>query len=317
MMARYLTGRALGAIPLILGISLVLFSVIHLAPGGPLDVYGDNPSVSPEALAQIRVAYGLDQPVPVQYLRWLKSMLTGDWGFSFRTGRPVARDIAERLAPTLQLGGLSLLISLMAALPLGVASAARQHSFLDHALTFLSFAGISVPVFWLALLLQLLFSITLGWLPSAGYETIGGGGFGDRLAHIAMPAAVLSLATVASWSRYIRSGMLDTLGQDYIRTARAKGLSRTAVLITHALRNALIPAVTIIALDLASVISGAVITETVFSWPGIGRLFIESMDGRDYPVLMGLMMLGSGALIAANLVADLAYSALDPRIRYG
>ena len=317
MMARYLTGRALGAIPLILGISLVLFSVIHLAPGGPLDVYGDNPSVSPEALAQIRVAYGLDQPVPVQYLLWLKSMLTGDWGFSFRTGRPVARDIAERLAPTLQLGGLSLLISLMAALPLGVASAARQHSFLDHALTFLSFAGISVPVFWLALLLQLLFSITLGWLPSAGYETIGGGGFGDRLAHIAMPAAVLSLATVASWSRYIRSGMLDTLGQDYIRTARAKGLSRTAVLITHALRNALIPAVTIIALDLASVISGAVITETVFSWPGIGRLFIESMDGRDYPVLMGLMMLGSGALIAANLVADLAYSALDPRIRYG
>ena len=317
MMARYLIGRALGAIPLILGISLVLFSVIHLAPGGPLDVYGDNPSVSPEALAQIRVAYGLDQPVPVQYLLWLKSMLTGDWGFSFRTGRPVARDIAERLAPTLQLGGLSLLISLMAALPLGVASAARQHSFLDHALTFLSFAGISVPVFWLALLLQLLFSITLGWLPSAGYETIGGGGFGDRLAHIAMPAAVLSLATVASWSRYIRSGMLDTLGQDYIRTARAKGLSRTAVLITHALRNALIPAVTIIALDLASVISGAVITETVFSWPGIGRLFIESMDGRDYPVLMGLMMLGSGALIAANLVADLAYSALDPRIRYG
>ena len=317
MMARYLIGRALGAIPLILGISLVLFSVIHLAPGGPLDVYGDNPSVSPEALAQIRVAYGLDQPVPVQYLLWLKSMLTGDWGFSFRTGRPVARDIAERLAPTLQLGGLSLLISLMAALPLGVASAARQHSFLDHALTFLSFAGISVPVFWLALLLQLLFSITLGWLPSAGYETIGGGGFGDRLAHIAMPAAVLSLATVASWSRYIRSGMLDTLGQDYIRTARAKGLSRPAVLITHALRNALIPAVTIIALDLASVISGAVITETVFSWPGIGRLFIESMDGRDYPVLMGLMMLGSGALIAANLVADLAYSALDPRIRYG
>jgi len=172
-------------------------------------------------------------------------------------------------------------------------------------------------VFWLALLLQLLFSITLGWLPSAGYETIGYGGLGDRLAHIAMPAAVLSLATVASWSRYIRSGVLDTLGQDYIRTARAKGLSRAAVLIRHALRNAMIPAVTIIALDLASVISGAVITETVFSWPGIGRLFIESMDGRDYPVLMGLMVMGSCALILANLVADLAYSALDPRIRYG
>jgi peptide/nickel transport system permease protein len=316
-MTRYLIGRALGAVPLIFGISLVLFGVIHLAPGGPLDVYGDNPSVSPEALDQIRKAYGLDQPVPMQYLLWLKAMLTGDWGFSFRTGQPVVGEIAGRLAPTLQLGGLSLLISLLIALPLGVVSAARQHSLLDHALTLLSFAGISVPVFWLALLLQLLFSITLGWLPSAGYETIGDGGWGDRLAHIAMPAAVLSLATVASWSRYIRSGMLDTLGQDYIRTARAKGLSRVAVLVRHALRNAMIPAVTIIALDLASVISGAVITETVFSWPGIGRLFIESMDGRDYPVLMGLMVMGSCALILANLVADLAYSALDPRIRYG
>jgi peptide/nickel transport system permease protein len=316
-MTRYLVGRALGAVPLIFGISLVLFGVIHLAPGGPLDVYGDNPSVSPEALEQIRKAFGLDQPVPIQYLLWLKAMLTGDWGFSFRTGRPVVAEIAGRLTPTLELGGLSLAISLLIALPLGVVSAARQHSLLDHALTFLSFAGISVPVFWLALLLQLLFSISLGWLPSAGYETIGNGGLEDRLAHIAMPTAVLSLATVASWSRYIRSGMLDTLGQDYIRTARAKGLSRVSVLMHHALRNAMIPAVTIIALDLASVISGAVITETVFSWPGIGRLFIESMDGRDYPVLMGLMVMGSCALILANLVADLAYSALDPRIRYG
>ena len=315
-MARFLIGRALGAVPLILGISLVLFGVIHLAPGGPLDVYGDNPSVSPEALAQIRVAYGLDQPVPVQYLKWLGSMLLGDWGFSFRTGRPVLTDIAGRIAPTLQLGGLALALSLLIALPVGVISAARRHSPLDHALTLMSFAGVSVPVFWLALLLQLLFSITLGWLPSAGYETVGGGGLTDRLAHIAMPAAVLSLATVASWSRYIRSGMLDTLGQDYIRTARAKGVSRSAVLIRHALRNALIPAVTIIALDLASVISGAVITETVFSWPGVGRLFIESMNSRDYPVLMGLMMMGSGALILANLIADLAYSALDPRIRH-
>ena len=316
-MTRYLIGRTLGAVPLIFGISLVLFGVIHLTPGGPLDVYGDNPSVSPEALDQIRKAYGLDQPLPMQYLLWLKAMLTGEWGFSFRTGRPVASEIVGRLSPTLQLGGLSLAISLLIALPLGVVSAARQQSLLDRALTFLSFVGISVPVFWLALLLQLLFSITLGWLPSAGYETIGSGGLGDRLAHIAMPATVLSLATVASWSRYIRAGMLDTLGQDYIRTARAKGLSRAAVLMRHALRNAMIPAVTIVALDLASVISGAVITETVFSWPGIGRLFIESMDGRDHPVLMGLMVMGSCALILANLVADLAYSALDPRIRCG
>jgi peptide/nickel transport system permease protein len=243
-------------------------------------------------------------------------MVLGDWGYSIRTGRPVLQEVTERVGPTLELGGLAMLISLAVALPLGTVSAARRHTLLDQVLTFLSFAGISLPVFWLALLLQLLFSIALGWLPSAGYQTIGGGSFGDRLAHIAMPAAVLSLATIASWSRYIRSGMVDVLNQDYIRTAYAKGLREPGVILHHALRNALIPAVTIIALDLASIISGAVITETVFAWPGIGRLFIESMDGRDYPVLMGLMMLGSLAIVLANIAADLAYATLDPRIRY-
>ncbi len=180
----------------------------------------------------------------------------------------------------------------------------------------LSFSGISIPVFWLALLLQLLFSITLGWLPSAGYQAIGDGSLYDRLTHMAMPVTVLSLATVASWSRYVRAGMLDVLHQDYIRTAYAKGQSELGVLVHHALRNALLPAITIIALDFASVVSGAVITETVFAWPGVGRLFIESMGGRDYPVLMGLMMMGSTALILANLIADLTYAAIDPRIRY-
>jgi peptide/nickel transport system permease protein len=312
----YIIRRLLGAIPLLLGISLVLFGVIHLAPGGPLDVYADNPSVTPQAMEQIRTAYGLDRPVPVQYFLWLKSMLVGDWGYSIRTGRPVLSEIVDRVRPTLELGGLSLVVSLALALPLGIISAARRHSALDHVFTFLSFAGISVPVFWLALLLQLLFSISLGWLPSAGYQTIGGGSVLDKLAHIAMPTAVLSLATVASWSRYVRSGMVDVLNQDYIRTAYAKGRRESGVILYHALRNAMIPAVTIIALDLASVISGAVITETVFAWPGIGRLFIESMDGRDYPTLMGLMMLGSAAVIAANIAADLAYASLDPRIRY-
>ena len=170
---------------------------------------------------------------------------------------------------------------------------------------------------WLALLLQLLFSVHLGWLPSAGYKSIGDGSFLDRLAHIVMPAAVLSLATIASWSRYIRSGMVDVLNQDYIRTAYAKGRSEWGVVILHALRNAMIPAVTVIAVDFGTVISGAVITETVFAWPGIGRLFMESMDGRDYPMLMGLMMMGSLGIILANIMADLAYAALDPRIRYG
>jgi peptide/nickel transport system permease protein len=316
MSAAFLLKRLLGAVPLLLAISLLLFVIVHLAPGGPLDVYVDNPSVTPEALEQLRVGYGLDRPLPLQYLLWLKSMLEGAWGYSIRTGRPVTQEIVERLPATLLLGGTALALSLAIALPVGILTAALRRSGVDRVLTFLSFSGISIPVFWLALMLQLLLSIKLGWLPAAGYETIGASGVRDRLAHLAMPALVLSLATIASWSRFLRSSLIDVLEQDYIRTAFAKGHGFAGVILRHALRNALIPVVTVISLDLASVISGAVITETVFAWPGIGRLFVESMDGRDYPVLMGLMMLGSVALILANLLADLLYAAIDPRIRY-
>jgi peptide/nickel transport system permease protein len=312
----FLLRRLLGAVPLLLAISLLLFCIVHLAPGGPTDVYADNPSVTAEALAQIRVAYGLDQPLPVQYLRWATSMLKGVWGYSIRTGRPVTLEIAERLPATLLLGGTALALSLLLAVPIGVVTAALRRSALDHAATLLSFAGISIPVFWLALMLQLLLSIKWGLLPAAGYETIGAGSLTDHLRHLVMPALVLSLATTAGWSRFLRSSMADELERDYIRTAFAKGHGLAGVLLRHALRNALIPVVTIISMDLASVISGAVITETVFAWPGIGRLFVESMDGRDYPVLMGLMMLGSVALVLANLAADMVYAIIDPRIRY-
>jgi len=313
--------RLLGAVPLLLAISLLLFTIVHLAPGGPTDVYADNPSVTPQALAQIRIAYGLDQPLPVQYLRWVGAMARGVWGYSIRTGRPVTTEIAERLPASLLLGGTALALSALVALPVGILSAALRRSAVDRALTLLSFAGISIPVFWLALMLQLLFSIRWGLLPAAGYETFGDAGAGDaglldRLRHLAMPAAVLSLATIATWSRFLRSSLVDALQQDYVRTAYAKGHSTAGVIIHHALRNALIPVVTIISLDLASLISGAIITETVFAWPGIGRLFVESMDARDYPVLMGLMMLGSVALVLANLGADLVYTVIDPRIRY-
>lgn len=317
MSSRALLIRLAGALPLLLGISLILFAVVHLAPGGPLDVYADNPSVTPAALKRMAAAYGLDRPLPVQYLLWLKSTLAGDWGYSIRTGRPVTTEIADRLGPTLQLGGLSLLIALAVSLPLGVIAAARPGGWIDRLLGVATLVGLSIPVFWLALLLQLLFAVTLGWLPSAGYETVGASSFGDRLAHIAMPATVLAVATMAGWTRYVRAGMLDVLGQDYIRTAHAKGLTEAAVILRHGLRNAMLPAVTIIALDLASVISGAVITETVFSWPGIGSLFIESLDGRDYPVLMGLLILGSAAVIVANILADLVQAMLDPRLRDG
>ncbi len=317
MSLKALLGRLAGAIPLLLGISLILFAVVHLAPGGPLDVYADNPSVTPAALKRIAIAYGLNKPLPVQYVLWLKSMLVGDWGYSIRTGRPVLKEIVERLGPTLELGGLSMLLAFCVALPLGVISAARQGRWIDHLFGVTSLAGLSIPVFWLALLLQLLFSVILGWLPSAGFETIGATSFTDRLAHIAMPAFVLSVATAAGWTRYFRAGMLEVLHQDYIRTAYAKGLSERAVLIRHALQNAVLPAVTIIALDLASIISGAVITEAVFGWPGIGSLFVESMDGRDYPVLMGVLILGSAAVILANIIADLVQALLDPRLRHG
>lgn len=317
MSLSFLIRRILGAIPLLFGISLVLFTIIHLAPGGPLDVYADNPSVNAEALEQIRQRYGLDDPLPVQYVKWLTAMVSGDWGLSIRTGRPVLDEIMTRLGPTLLLGGVSMVLAFCVALPLGVISAARRGSRLDSTVTLGAFAGISLPVFWSALLLQLIFSIWLGWLPSAGMKSVGGGGLGDRLAHLVMPVAVLSLATIASWSRYIRSGMVDVLSQDYIRTAYAKGRRETGVIVLHALRNAMIPAVTVIAIDFVTIISGAVITETVFAWPGIGRLFIESMNGRDYPMLMGLMMMGSFGVVLANIIADIAYAALDPRIRHG
>ncbi|AWT37500.1 peptide ABC transporter permease [Deinococcus arenae] len=316
MNAAHLLKRLLGTLPLLLGVSLLLFGVLHLAPGGPLDVYADNPSVSPEALAQMRVAFGLDQPLPVQYVSWVTAFFTGEWGYSIRTARPVSQEILERLGPTLILGGTSFALSLLIALPLGIVSAVRRYSGVDYLITFLSFLGVSMPVFWLALMLQLLFAVQWRVLPSAGIQTIGSDSVLDLLRHLILPACILAFASVAGWSRYMRSSMVEVLGQDYVRTARAKGLTAGKVVYRHALRNALIPIITVVALDFATILSGAVITETIFAWPGIGRLFIESMNGRDYPVLMALMMAGSFALVLSNLLADLAYAAVDPRIRY-
>nr|WP_246580358.1 ABC transporter permease [Deinococcus aestuarii] len=308
--------RLIGAVPLLLGVSLILFGVLHLAPGGPLDVYADNPSVSPEALAQMRTAFGLDQPLPVQYVSWVTAFFQGEWGFSIRTARPVVQEIGERVGPTLLLGGTSFVVSLLIAIPLGVLSAVRKYSAVDYGITFLSFLGVSMPVFWLALMLQLVFAVQWRILPSAGMQTIGSDSLLDIARHLILPAGILAFASVAGWSRYMRSSMVDVLAQDYVRTAKAKGVPERSVVYRHALRNGLIPIITVVALDFATILSGAVITETIFAWPGMGRLFIESMNGRDYPVLMALMMVGSFALIVSNLVADLAYGAADPRIRY-
>ena len=315
MSTGHLLRRVLGAVPLLLAISLVLFIIVHLAPGGPLDIYADNPSVTPAALERIRHAFGLDQPLPLQYLLWLRSMVAGDWGYSIRSGQPVVAEIAQRLPATLLLGGTAMLLSLLMALPVGILAAVHQGRPLDRIVTLLSFCGISVPIFWLALLTQILFSIRLGWLPAAGYTTYGDASLADRAAHLVMPASVLALATGATWSRFLRASLAGTLRQPYMLTAFAKGHSLAGAVLRHALRNALIPFVTVAALDVASIFSGAVITETVFAWPGIGRLFVESMQGRDYPVLMGLMMLGSVGLVLTNIGADLVCAAIDPRIR--
>jgi peptide/nickel transport system permease protein len=317
MRLSFLLKRLASLIPLLIGISLLLFLVIHLAPGGPLDFYADNPGVTPQALADMKASLGLDQPLYLQYVSWVRSFLVGQWGYSIRTSRPVLQEITERLPATFLLGGVSLLVAFVIALPLGVISAVKRYTAIDYVLTVISFSGISLPVFWLALMLQLVFAVSLHWLPSGGYETIGGGSIGDHLAHMAMPVGILAFATVAKWARYMRASMIEVMRQDYIRTARAKGQSRRGVVIHHAIRNASMPFVTVVALDLVNIFSGTVITEAVFSWPGIGNLFIQSMDGRDYPVLMGIMMIASVTLVLGNLLADVAYGLIDPRIQMG
>jgi peptide/nickel transport system permease protein len=224
--------------------------------------------------------------------------------------------IAERLPATIELMGASFLFAALVAFGLGTLSSVRQYSWADHFATGVSFLGIAMPVFWFALILQLIFSVRLGWLPVAGTETVGATSVGDHLAHLLLPALVLSFRNIAGWSRYLRSSMLGALRTDYVRTARAKGLAERAVVGKHALRNALIPVVSVMALDLAGLFSGAVITETVFAWPGIGRLFVQAMFSRDYPLLMGILLLGSTMVVVFNLVADVLYGVLDPRVRY-
>jgi peptide/nickel transport system permease protein len=316
-MPSYIARRLLQMIPLLFGITIVLFGVIQAAPGGPeAALLESDRFIDPAVIEAYRVRLGVDQPVPVQYARWLGAALRGDLGVSFSTTRPVAEMIFERLPATLELMGASFLFAALLAFGLGVLSAARQYSWFDHIGTGVSFVGIAMPVFWFALILQLVFAVWLGWLPVAGTETVGATSLGDHLLHLVLPATVLSFRYVAGWSRYLRSSMLETLRTDFVRTARAKGLSERSVVWGHALRNAMIPVVSVMALNLSGLFSGAVITETVFAWPGIGRMFVQAMFSRDYPLLMGILLLGSTMVVFFNLIADILYGLLDPRIRY-
>jgi peptide/nickel transport system permease protein len=317
-MGRYIRRRLIQMVPLLFGISALIFLIIQAAPGGPESIFLENRLfIDPQVIEAFRRRLGLDQPAPIQYVRWLTAVITGDFGISYSTGRPVRDMIIERLPATLELMSVSFLFAALIALPLGIYSAVRQYSLFDFTATTASFVGIAMPAFWFALIMQLVFAVGLGWLPVSGRETVGDNSLLDQLKHLILPAFVLSIRHIAGWGRYMRSSLLEVIRADYIRTARAKGLRERLVLSRHAVKNALIPVVSIMALDLAGLFSGAVITETIFAWPGVGRLFIQSMGQRDYPLMMGILMMGSFMVVFFNLVADIAYGWLDPRISYG
>lgn len=302
------------ALPVLFIVSAAVFALLHAAPGGPLAIFLENPNVRPEDIERLRRSLGLDRSISVQYLSWLRGFVTGDWGFSFTDGRPVLERIAERVPATLELVGVSLVISLLLAVPAGVWSAVRRGGWLDRATSAASVAGISLPAFWFGLLLQLVFAIGLGWFPSSGRTSLLSSGMTDRVAHILLPATVLAGLHAAAWMRYVRSAMGEALQQRFVLVARGRGVPERDVVWRHALRNALLPFVTVVLLDAAIMISGAVVTESVFAWPGLGGLFTEALARRDYAVLMAFLMLSSVAVVIFNLMADLAYRRLDPRI---
>jgi peptide/nickel transport system permease protein len=296
------------------GVSILVFGILQAMPGGPLAVYLDNPFITGKDIALLKHQLGLDQPVHMQYLKWFEAFLTGQWGISYSSGEPVAKLIRARLPATVLLMGTAFVIATIVSVTTGVYSAVRHYSAFDYTVTAFSFLGISMPVFWFGLMLQLLLAVHLGWLPVAGFGDAAN--IADVARHLIMPAMVLSLLSAGRWSRYTRAGVLEVLSQDYVRTARAKGLPERAVIFRHALRTSLTPVVTIMALDLAGLFSGAVVTETVFAWPGMGSLLIQSVTKVDYPAILAILMVSSFAIVLANLLADLAYSVLDPRIVY-
>lgn len=312
-MLRLTLHRVVQAVPLVLIVSMVVFGLLHAAPGGPLAVYLENPGVRPEDIERLRRSLGLDQPVHVQYLRWLGGVLRGDWGFSLSDGRPVAERMLERVPATLELAGASLLVALAVAVPLGIATGARRGSWFDRVSGVAALAGVSLPVFWFGLALQLTVAIALGWLPSSGRSSVFAEEGLARLRYLVLPAIVLSAVHAAAWSRYLRAAVGDLLSQRFIRSAVARGIPRRRLLFVHALRNVAGPVVAVILMDAALLVSGAVVTESVFAWPGLGGLFTEALARRDYPVLMAFLMVTSIAVIVLNLMADLLHRVLDPR----
>lgn len=322
-MANYLIRRLLQAALTLFVISLILFALISSVPGGIMSAYEENPDFTSADIERLRDKYGLNDPVPVRYFKWLGNTLKGDWGNSFVSKRPAIQEIQDRLPNTMVLMGAMLVITLLIAIPLGIISALKQYSIFDHVATTLAFAGQSLPVFWFGLMLIIVFHVTLKrpdgtpLLPGSGMATLGAPfSLTDRIEHLILPVTMLALVSAAGYMRYLRSSMLDVINEDYIRTARAKGLSERLVIYRHALRNALIPLVTLIGLDLPSLFGGALFTETIFAWPGIGRLYFTAALKTDYPVVMAVLVIYSALIILSNLLVDVVYAAIDPRIKY-
>jgi peptide/nickel transport system permease protein len=313
---RYLARRLLLVAPVLLGVSIVVFMVLHLSPGDPAEIML-GPQATTEDLARLRVELGLTEPLPVQYARWLGHVAEGDLGRSLWMKRPVLGEVLTRFKATLILTGTALLLSTAGGIALGVASAARPNSLLDRLSAVASLFGVSMPAFWLGIVLMVIFALWLGWLPASGmFAPYGGGGPADLLLHLVLPAVTLAAASITIVARLTRSTMLETLGQDYIRTARAKGVVERGVVLRHGLRNALIPIVTVVGVQAGYLLGGAVLTETVFAWPGVGTLMVQGILARDFPLVQGCVLVVALSFVLVNLGVDLLYVWLDPRIRY-
>jgi peptide/nickel transport system permease protein len=313
---RYLARRLLLLVPVLAGVSVVIFMVLHLSPGDPVEIMLGSQATH-EDRTRLRAELGLDQPLHVQYVRWLGHVARGDLGRSLWMKRPVLDEVLGRFKATLVLTGTALLLSSLAGVALGVASATRPNSALDRLSAVASLFGASMPSFWLGIVLMVLFALRLGWLPASGmYAAYGGGDLRDLLAHLVLPAVTLAAASVTIIARLTRATMLETLGQDYIRTARAKGVVERAVVLRHGLKNALIPIVTVIGVQAGYLLGGAVLTETVFAWPGVGTLMVQGILARDFPLVQGCVLVVALSFVLVNLAVDLLYAWFDPRIRY-
>ncbi|PZW39291.1 peptide/nickel transport system permease protein [Humitalea rosea] len=315
-MLRFIATRLLQSIPLVIGVSLIGFALMHLAPGGPLAVYTLNPSINAQDIERIRIIFGLDQPIHIQYVKWATGMLRGDWGNTFFGGRPVLDVILERVPATMLLMGSALAVAIVLGLAIGILGAVKRHSIFDYLATSGALFALSFPTFWFGLMAIYVFAVRLRWLPSGGMFELGEeDNIIDLLRHLVLPTAVLGLVITASWSRYARSAFLEVLQQDYMRTARAKGLRFHQRLLRHAFPNAVKPLIALLGVELPFLFSGALVAETIFGWPGMGRLFVDALSMKEYPILMGMIVFTALFVIVGNLLADVAIAAIDPRVR--